>query len=110
MKQLSKGIVKRVAAKKDNENEDVRYLPYRAVILRDREITKLRIVYDGSAKPLERAHSLNDRLETGLNYTPQLFDTLVNFRWHKFGLTADIEKAFLMVGNNETERDMLRFL
>ena len=97
----------RVAAKNDNENEDVRYLPYHAVILRDREITKLRTVYDGSAKPLERTHSLNDRLEAGPSYTPQLVDTLVNFRWHKFGLTVNIEKAFLMVGINETERDML---
>ena len=60
--------------------------------------------------PPERTHSLNDCLETGPNYTPQLFDTLVNFRWHKIGLTADIEKAFLMVGINETDRDMLRFL
>ena len=80
------------------------------MIRRDRETTKLRIVYDGSAKPLERTHSLNNCLETGPNYTPQLFDTLVNFRWHKIGLTADIEKAFLMVGINETDRDMLRFL
>ena len=108
--QLSKGIVERVAAEKDNENEDVHYLPHHAVIRRDLETTKLRIVYDGSAKPPERTHSLNDCLETGPNYTPQLFDTLVNFRWHKIGLTADIEKAFLMVGINETDRDMLRFL
>ena len=108
--QLSKGIVERVAAEKDNENEDVHYLPHHAVIRRDHETTKLRIVYDGSAKPPERTHSLNDCLETGPNYTPQLFDTLVNFRWHKIGLTADIEKAFLMVGINETDRDMLRFL
>ena len=108
--QLSKGIVKKVAAEKENENEDVHYLPHHAVIRRDRETTKLRIVYDGSAKPPERTHSLKDCLETGPNYTPQLFDTLVNFRWHKIGLTADIEKAFLMVGINETDRDMLRFL
>ena len=107
--QLSKGIVEKVAAE-DNEKENVHYLPHHAVIRRDRETTKLRIVYDGSAKPPERTHSLNDCLETRPNYTPQLFDTLVNFRWHKIGLTADIEKAFLMVEINETDRDMLRFL
>lgn len=31
-------------------------------------------------------------------------------RWHKIGLRADIEKTFLMVGINEADRDMLRFL
>ena len=107
--QLSKVIVEKVAAE-DNEKENVHYLPHQPVIRRDRETTKLRIVNDGSAKPPERTHSLNDCLETGPNYTPQLFDTLVNFRWHKIGLTADIEKVFLMVGINETDRDMLRFL
>ena len=44
--QLSKGIVEEVAAEKDNENEDVHYLPHHAVIRRDRETTKQRIVYD----------------------------------------------------------------
>ena len=67
-------------------------------------------MYDGSAKPPDRDHSLNDCLQTGPNYTPQLFDTLVKFCWHIIGLTADIEKVFLMVGINEADRDMLRFL
>ena len=66
--QLSKGIVEKVAAE-DNEKENVHYLPHHAVIRRDRATTKLRIVYDGSAKPPERTHSLNDCLETGPNYT-----------------------------------------
>ena len=70
----------------------------------------MRVVYDGSAKPSGCNQSLNDCLQTGPNYTPQLFDTLVRFRWHKIGLTADIEKAFLMVGINEADKDMLRFL
>ena len=105
--QLSKGIMERVAAEKDSEEEEVHYLPHHAVIRRDCETTKLRIVYDGSAKPPKPTHTLNDCLETGPNYTPQLFDTLVNYRWHKIGLTADIEKAFLMVGINERDTDML---
>ena len=110
--QINHGIVERIPEEeqKEKENENVHYLPHHAVIRRDRETTKLRIVYDGSARPPERAHSLNDCLETGPNFTPQLFDTLVKFRWHRIGLTADIEKAFLMVGIRETDRDMLRFL
>ncbi len=88
----------------------VHYLPHHAVIRRDRETTKLRIVYDGSAKPPDRDYSLNGCLETGPNFTPQLFDMLIRFRWYKIGLTADIEKAFPMVAINNENRDMLRFL
>ena len=35
---------------------------------------------------------------------------LTKFRWNAIGLTADIEKAFLMVGIKPEDRDMLRFL
>ena len=110
--QMRQGIVEKVPAEEDKvkESKSMHYLPHHAVIRRDRETTKLRVVYDGSAKPSGRDHSLNDCLQTGPNYTPQLFDTLVRFRWHKIGLTADIEKAFLMVGINEADKDMLRFL
>ena len=52
---------------------------------------------------------MNDCLETGPNFIPQLFDTLVKFRWHRIGLTADIEKAFLMVAIDDN-KDMVRFL
>ncbi|XP_068734616.1 uncharacterized protein [Montipora capricornis] len=94
------------------EDERVHYLSHHAVTRRDREttLTKLRIVYDGSAKPTGRNHSLNYCLETRPNYKPQLFDKLVKFHWHKIGLIADLEKAFLMIGINETDRDMVRFL
>ena len=110
--QMRQGIVEKVPAEEDKvkESKSMHYLPHHAVIRRDRETTKLRVVYDGSAKPSGSNHSLNDCLQTGPNYTPQLFDTLVRFRWHKIGLTADIEKAFLMVGINEADKDMLRFL
>lgn len=110
--QMRQGIVEKVPAEegKVKESKGVHYLPHHAVIRRDRETTKLRVVYDGSAKSSGRDHSLNDCLQTGPNYTPQLLDTLVRFRWHKIGLTADIEKAFLMVGINEADKDMLRFL
>lgn len=59
--QINHGIVERIPEEeqKEKENENVHYLPHHAVIRRDRETTKLRIVYDGSARPLERAHSLN---------------------------------------------------
>ena len=53
---------------------------------------------------------MNDCLSTGPNYIPHLFNILVRFRSYAVGLVADIEKAFLMVGIDENDRDMLRFL
>jgi len=54
--------------------------------------------------------SLNDCLMTGPNLIPKLFNILVKFRWNLVAVTADIEKAFLMIGINSSDRDMLRFL
>jgi hypothetical protein len=54
--------------------------------------------------------SLNDCLEIGTNHIPLAFDMLAKFRLNQVGHTADIEKAFLMVGIKEEDRDMLRFL
>ena len=60
--------------------------------------TKVRIVYDGSAKSSKEGRSLNDCSETGPNLIPHIFDMLAKFRWNSVGLTTDIEKAFLNVG------------
>lgn len=75
----------------------------------DRSTTKVRVVYDGSAKSNESSLSLNDCLYKGPNLIPKLFDVLIHFRNHPVALTGDIE-AFLMIGIEETDRDMLRFL
>lgn len=38
------------------------------------------------------------------------FDLLIRFQTYHVGLTADIEKAFLMIGMAEEDQDVLRFL
>ena len=109
--QLANGIIERVPNKDSNNEKNAarnHYLPHHAVVRKDRETTKVRIVYDGSAKSGE--NSLNDCLETGPNYIPHVFDMLANFRKNAVALTADIEKAFLMVGIQADHRDFLRFL
>ena len=88
---------------------NIHYLPHHAVVRSDHDTTKLRVVYDGSAKTPDREYSMNDCLETRPNFTPQLIDILLRFRWYNVGLT-DIKKAFLMMGITESDRDMLRFL
>ncbi len=65
-------------------------------------------MYDASAK--EHGPSLNSCLYTGPKFDQQIMDILMTFRTHKVALTADIEKAFLMVAMSPLDRDVLRFL
>jgi hypothetical protein len=107
--QLETGIIERIPDTSDDENQ-VNYLPHHPVIRKDKDTTKIRVVYDGSAKNSKEDDSLNDCLKTGPNFTPHVFDSLVKFRWNSIGITADIEKAFLMIGIRTRDRDSLRFL
>ena len=92
------------------EEKPIHYMPHHAVVRQDKDTTKLRVVYDVSAKSESEGRSLNEFLETGPNFIPHLFDVLVRFRWNPVAISADIEKAFLMVGIDSNDRDMLRFL
>lgn len=90
--------------------QNVHYLSHHGVIRQASQTTMLRIVYNGSARAFNNEQSLNHCLEIGPNYIPKLFHILVRFRWHKIAITADIEKAFLMIAIDERDRDFLRFL
>ncbi|XP_028410563.1 uncharacterized protein LOC114533261 [Dendronephthya gigantea] len=57
------------------------YLPHHGVQREDKETTKLRVVFDGSARSFKDDVSLNDCLEKGPNLVPHLFDTVVKFSW-----------------------------
>ena len=69
---------------------------------------KLRVVYDASAK--STGPSLNDCLYTGPKFDQKIMDILLRFRTVKVALTADIERAFLMISICERDRDALWFL
>ena len=79
------------------------------MVKEDRATTKLRVVYDASAKSSGEP-SLNDCLLPGPALTPLIFDILLRFRLHKVALIGDLEKAFLNIEVAPEERDFLRFL
>ena len=83
------------------------YLPHRGVERENSETTKLRIVYDASAKESKNELSLNDCLYKGPSLTPHLFDVLLRFRLHLIAFICDIQKAFLQIKVSESDRDLL---
>jgi len=106
--QLHSGIIELVP-EAETTNESCFFLPHHGVVRQDKETTKLRVVFDGSAKS-DCGVSLNDCLAKGSNQTPLVFDILIRFRAYQVGLVADIEKAFRQILICKPDRDMLRFL
>ncbi|XP_035712900.1 uncharacterized protein LOC110856386 [Folsomia candida] len=98
-----------IEAVKEESCDNAHYLPHRAVIKPESATTPVRPVFDGSCK-FGRNPSLNDLLEVGPNLLESVPSILLRFRRGRFGVTADIRKAFLMVGVRERDRDYLRFL
>ena len=105
--QVRQGIVEPVQTV-DEDLEKVHYLPHHAVVRCEKETTKVRVVYDASAR--SDGPSLNDCLHTGPKFNQKIFDLLLRFRVHRVAVTADVEKAFLMVAIATKDRDVLRFL
>ncbi|XP_002734893.1 uncharacterized protein LOC100366659 [Saccoglossus kowalevskii] len=90
--------------------EVIHYVPHQAVIREKAETTKMRIVYDCSAKANTKSPSLNDCLETGPSLQPLLFDIMIRNRMRKYCIRGDIQKAFLQIRVHEQDRDAMRIL
>ena len=106
--QLTQGIVEVVKEPMRSKSRRIHYLPHHGVVRHDKQTTKLRVVYDGSAKT--SGPSLNECLYTGPNFGQNILHILLRFRLHQVALIGDIEKAFLMVSVADCDRDVLRFL
>ena len=92
-----------------SENGMIHYLPHHAVMSPSKSTTKLRIVYDASAKTRQKHQSLNDCLYRGPVMLHDLCGILLRFRLHKVPVVANIEKAFLQIGLQPEHRDVTRF-
>lgn len=86
------------------------YLPHHAVVKEDSSTTKLRVVFDGSAKTSSGV-SLNDSLMVGPTLQSDLCTLVTRFRSHKIALTADIEKMYrqILVHPDDAEYQKILF-
>ncbi|MCP3662859.1 MAG: DUF1759 domain-containing protein [Gammaproteobacteria bacterium] len=110
MEQLDRGIIEKIERSPEEERGRlVHYIPHHGVLTPLKETTKLRIVFDASAKTRKSNLSLNECLYRGDVMLPDLIGLIMRFRLKKLGIIADIEKAFLMVGLQNPDRDVTRF-
>ena len=84
------------------------YLPMHAVRKESSTTTKIRPVFDASAKS-STGVSLNDTLMVGPTIHPPLFDVLIRFRLHRVVLVADVSRMYRAVELMQSDRDFHRF-
>ncbi|XP_008180911.1 uncharacterized protein LOC103308737 [Acyrthosiphon pisum] len=85
------------------------YLPHHSVTKASSLTTKVRVVFDASAKSASGV-SLNDVLRCGPTVQQDLFSILVRFRKHQFVLTSDIEKMFRQIKVGREDWDLQRIV
>ena len=101
----ARGHSERVPAEDLRKPEtDTYYLPMHGVLKEASTTTKLRVVFDASARTSSGV-SLKDQLLPGPNLYPHLSSVISSFRQYRIGMTGDISKMFREVGLHQAERD-----
>ena len=90
-------------------SSSVFYMPMHSVIKESSTTTKLRVVFDASAKS-STGISLNDTLQVGPTIYPSLTDILIRFRSFKIAVSSDISKMYRAVELSPSDRDLHRFV
>ncbi len=85
------------------------YMPMHGVHNESSSTTKLRVVFDASAKSSSGV-SLNDILMVGPTIYPCITDVLLRFRTYKVAISADISKMYRAVELDPSDRDLHRFV
>ena len=90
-------------------SKEVFYLPMHAVRKEHSTTTRIRAVFDASAKS-STGVSLNDTLLVGPTVHSPLIDVLLRFRFHRVALTTDVSKMYRAVELVPADRDLHRFV
>uniref|UniRef100_A0A1I8MR31 Uncharacterized protein n=1 Tax=Musca domestica TaxID=7370 RepID=A0A1I8MR31_MUSDO len=72
------------------------YLPHHSVVREGSITTKVRVVFDASAKSTN-GKSLNDIMYTGPKPQRDIFDIMLQWRLWRYVTTADVEKMYRQI-------------
>ena len=97
------------AADLEKSEQEAFYLPMHAVRKEPSLTTKIRAVFDASAKSSSGV-SLNDTLLVGPTVHSTLIDMLFRFRFHRVALTTDVSQMYRAVVLTSSDRDLHRFI
>lgn len=103
---LASGIV-RVVPKDEQKPNNRYYIPYFAVLRKDKSSSQVRPVMDAKAEFMGK--SLNHALLSGPNFLIDLRLILLRFRLRLHALVGDIKQMFLQIGMRKEDRAYLRF-
>lgn len=103
------GHMSPVPSTKNASELPVIYLPHHGVIRETSTTTKLRVVFDASAKS-SSGKSLNDVLLVGPTVQDNLLDILLRFRLYETAFMADIQKMYRQILVDPRDRDFQRIL
>ncbi|XP_062556706.1 uncharacterized protein LOC134221530 [Armigeres subalbatus] len=108
---LDMGHMKLIGTLQDikDEGRTVCYLPHHPVFKETSSTTKVRVVFDGSAKT-STGSSLNDSLLTGPVIQDDLLDLMIRFRKHTVALVADVAKMYRQVRIHPGDTPLQRIL
>lgn len=92
-----------------NNTRETYYIPYFSVIRQEALTTKLRNVFNASAKT-DNGVSLNELIYAGPSLQTKLFNVLISVRQYKYMFGADITKMYRQILIPPKDQDKLRIL
>ena len=104
---IQKGYLKKLTPE-EMSSPSCWYLPHFPIVKLEKTTTKVRIVFDCSAK--YEGVSLNDAIYAGPKLQTELFDVLVRFRRNPIGIACDIKQMYLQIEIKEKDRPYFRIL